>query len=104
MNSKPHEYLPASRVPVRLVGLPGEAEVCLAGDLPFFLACGASLVLWLVVAAVAVFGGMADFLALGLGLGGGGGRGGGRGETDTADVSRPLGRGLSTNKKVNTSN
>lgn len=61
--------------------------------MPFFLACGTSLVLWLVVAAAAFFGGMVAFLALGLDLGGGRARG--------ADVSGSLGRGFSTNDKVN---
>lgn len=86
-------YSPASRFTLRLAGLGGGAEACLTGALPLFLACGTSLVLWLVVAAVAVFGGMVGFLALGLGLVGGGAWG--------AEVSGPLGRGFSMNEKVN---
>lgn len=86
-------YSPASRFTLRLVGLGSVAEACLAGALPFFLACGTSLFLWLVVAVVAFFGGTVAFLALGLDLGGcceG---------AQAVDVSATLGKDFSKKRK-----
>lgn len=70
----PVQYLPASRFALWPVGLGGGRGGCLARTFPFFLAWGASLLLWLVVveAALAFFGGSGAFLDLGLGLGSGG--------------------------------
>lgn len=68
------QYSPTSRFALWLVGLGGGRGGCLTGAFPFFLAWGASLLLWLVVveAARAFFGGSGAFLDLGLDLGSGG--------------------------------
>lgn len=93
----PVQYSPVSRFALWLVGLGGGRGGCLAGAFPFFLAWGASLLLWLVVAeaAIAFFGGSGAFLDLGLGLGSGGAR--------DAGISGQWSVVLSMDKKVNRS-
>lgn len=93
----PMQYSPVSRFALWLVGLGGGRGGCLAGAFPFFLAWGASLLLWLVVveAAIAFFGGSGAFLDLGLGLGSGG--------AWDAGISGQWSVVLSMDKKVNRS-